>query len=270
MHIVVYDVFCLHRTESAKAYMKKDGCKLHAHFFKFFHKFGGEVKPCRGGCCTAVNFAVHRLISLLVFKSFVDIGRERHIAYSVQNVLKNSVKLERYCADAIFTYVFNCGRKFVTDFDDTALSCLASGAHYAFPMGVVKTFQKQNFKGGLLAVNVSKYAGRDNSRVVDDKKVTLLQMFCYIVKMLVGDSVTFSVVHEHTTAVPRLCRCLGDKLLRKVIVKVTSFQVCHCFLGYCPFPYICGALSVSAVINVSVSSVCMRPTCKLCLWGCVG
>ena len=86
------------------------------------------------------------------------------------------------------------------------------------------------------------FVGRDNSCVVDDKKVALLQVFCYIVKMLVGDSVTFSVVHEHTTAVPRLCRCLGDKLLRKVIVKVAGFQVCHCFLGYCPIPYICGAL----------------------------
>ena len=106
-------VFFFYGSERTETDVQKNARYLNARCVYFFEKFRSKMQTrCRRSRRT-VSLAIHGLVSVLVFKLFSDIRRERHIAYLVEDIFENAVERKLYIPESFLFIGGDFARKFV-------------------------------------------------------------------------------------------------------------------------------------------------------------
>ncbi len=155
----------------------------------------------------------------------MDIGRQRHLAQRVQDLLKHPVIPEVHHSPAKFRAFQNLGLQL-----SRAKCHLAAGfqppawAHQGFPQVLFQALQQQHLTGHAAVHFDSDQPGGDHLGVVDHHRVTGPQVFWQIKKMPVCPVVIVPIAHQHAAGVPGLHRRLGDQAFRQIIIKIMGFH----------------------------------------------
>ena len=221
MHLVLFDVVDLDRTERPEADVKRDFADGDAHILDPFQEFRREVEAGgrrRGG---AQLIAVDRLIPLLVFEFFMDVRRKRHLADLFEDGVEVAVIGEPHDSAAVVCDVgHGTFEPSIAKGKDGARFCPFARLAEAFPEVQFLLFQQQELddRSGLLLDPVD--AGRQDPGVVQDEAVAGTQVIEDIREMTVLDLPRFRVEMQHPGRVALPERCLGDQFFRKVIPEV--------------------------------------------------
>ena len=229
--MVLGNVVSLDGPEGAKTDVQRD--------IRFPDALGGElvqkllrkVKPCgrRGG--RTVDLGIDGLIALAVLQLFLDIRRQRHFTEPFKNLEENTriVELHKLVA-VLFLSDDGRGQLAVAEGQLCAGVRLAARLGQAFPDAIALILEKQDLDGSAGRDTVAKQPRRQDTGVIHDQTVARLQKLRKIIKMPVGDLAGFAVQRHEARGVPPLQRRLRDQLLRKLIVKIVSFQQTQPFL----------------------------------------
>ena len=91
MHLMVGDLLFLDRTEGPQSYVERYIGQIYAHGLYLLQQFPCKVKSCGRGCSRTHLFGIDSLIPLGITEFFLDIGRQGHLAESLQDLQKDPV-----------------------------------------------------------------------------------------------------------------------------------------------------------------------------------
>ena len=222
--MMVRDFLRLHRAEGTKAHMQRDKGLADTLFTDLFQKLPGKMQP--GGRCGGGSHlpGIDRLITLLVLQLRLDIGRQRHLAQTLQNLQENALVVELHHPVSVLPYLFHSGSQF-----PVAENNLIARLHFpprlaqALPAFVSQVPQQQHLHraaGGPVA----QQPGRQHPGIVHHQAVSGVQIVDNIVKMLMGDFSGFPVQNHQPGGIPLFQWSLGNQFLRKLIPKIMGFQ----------------------------------------------
>ena len=97
---------------------------------------------------------------------------------------------------------------------------LASRLHYCLPVRVVFAFQKQDFEHAFVVFDMTENARGNNSRVVDNEQIALLQKGRQVVKMFVLHRIGGTIVDEKSRMVARIDRRLSNQLFGQIVIEI--------------------------------------------------
>ena len=137
MHMMLFDIFNLNRTEGSDSHMKRYISKFHAFCLCFFKQLRRKVKSCCRRCNRAFVFCIHGLVSVLILRIVVafNIRRKRHLPKFFEPFMKNPFVLEFHNSSAILTVIlYNRTKQFIIGKGDR-ISRLQSlpRSHHSFP-----------------------------------------------------------------------------------------------------------------------------------------
>ena len=228
MHLVLFDVVDLDRTERPEADMQSDFADGDAHVFDLFQEFRREVQTGgrrRGG---AQLVAVDGLVPLLVLEFFVDVRRQRHLADLLENGVEVAVIGKPHDSAAVVRDVGHgaCEPSIAKGKDGARFRPLARLAE-ALPEVQFSLLQQQELddRSRLLLDPVD--AGRQDAGVVQDEAVAGTQIVEDVRKMTVFDLAGDPVEMEHARGIALPERCLGNQFFRQFIPEVRGVhEIC--------------------------------------------
>ena len=225
VHPMVLYVLLADGTEGAQAHMQKDVHDLHALFLDRFQKLRGEVEPGGGGCSAAPGDGVDGLVSLLIGEALRDIGRQGHLAGSVQHLLEDAGIQQLHPLSALHGRVpqdlhGELGRHLI----DRACLGPFGGLAEAFPNVPLQAAKEQKLHGAAGLGSVPDKPCGNDPGVVSHQHVPGVQMVQHVREHPVCDGSVLSVVDEQPGLAPHGGRGLGDQLPGQIIVKVACFQ----------------------------------------------
>ena len=180
MHMVLFDILYLYRTECTYAYMKRHICDLHAHFPCFFQKLLCKVQTGCRRCYRTFFLAVDCLIPVLVLAVILplDIWRKGHFSQFLQPFHKDAFILEFNNSGPIFTIIFyGCPEQFLIG-KGYAVSDLQSFSrtYHGFPCISLNPFNQQKFNLRSGSFFHSEKPCRQNLGVIQYQAVIRLQI----------------------------------------------------------------------------------------------
>ena len=224
VHMVFQNLLRLHRAEGAKPNMEGDKGRIHALCPDGIQQLLRKVQTGSGGCGRANLPGIDGLIPLLILQFCLDVGRQRHFSQPLQHFQKNSGIVEFHHPVSILLYGSDGGSQFPISKNHFA-------AHLHFPAGLAKALPaavsqipKQQHLHGAAGGSVTQKSCRQNPGIVHHQTVAGVQVVDDIIKMLMLPLPCFPVQAQQTGGVPFFQRCLGNQLLRQVIVKIMGFQ----------------------------------------------
>ena len=229
VHIMVRDLFLLHGTEGAKAYMQGDKTNGYAPLFCLCHQFLGKVKARGRGGSRAIDPGVNGLIPFLVLKLRFDIRGQRHAAQPFQYLQEDPLVGETDKAIASLHLLDDLPGKFAVSKGDLGSGAqLLPGTYQAFPDIIAPVDQQQNLAGAphrSVTVNPApQEPGRQNAGVIHNEAVSRIEQGRQFIKVTVLPLASYLVQHKETGAVPLLKRCLRNQFLREVKIKIMGFH----------------------------------------------
>ena len=180
------------------------------------------MQTCGGGGGGAVDLGVYRLIAFSVGQLLLDIGRQGHLAQALQHLQEDALIMEPDQLIARIQGVHNRGRQGAISKGQlrTGLG-LSARFGQAFPDAVSLVLEQKNLHGPH---PVAQKACRQHTGVVEYQAVSGIQQIQNVIKMPVTDVPGSPIQGHEPGSVPLLQRCLGNQLLRQIIVKIMSFQ----------------------------------------------
>ena len=172
----------------------------------------------------AVDLGIDGLITFLVLKLFLDVGRQGHFAELGQDLQKEPfiVELDQFVAVLLRTNN-GCSQKTLAEGELRSHWRLTSGLGQTFPDVVACVLQKQNFHGPARC-SLPEQASREDAGVVQHETVTGTQVVQNVVKLPVFHRAGILFQDQKTGAVPTGQRRLSDQLRGKLIVKIMCFH----------------------------------------------
>ena len=148
VHLVVGDLILLHRPEGAKTHVQRHITDVHAHFLQPCQEFRGKVQSCRRGRRRSVDLGIYGLVALAVLQFFLDIGRQRHLAQTVEHLQEDTFVAEFHQTVAAGQLLHHFTHQFaVAKGNFGAYAHLLTGAHQTLPDVVPAVDQQQHFAG---------------------------------------------------------------------------------------------------------------------------
>ena len=165
----------------------------------------GEMQTCGGSCCRALLFCIYGLIVVLIFKLLGDIGRQRHIAYCIKNLVNIliffGVVLKFYGTVAAQGDRGNGCVENIRKIKGCANLCSFAGTNECLPLTVFKHTEKQKLHITACLIGLTKQTGRNNLRRINNQHILGTKVIYNITEYFVLDITTLAVKHHKSTAV---------------------------------------------------------------------
>ena len=176
MHMMLFHIIYLYRTEGSQTYMQGYMGNIHTFRFDGFQKFRSKMQSgCRCRCGTEF-LGVNRLVTLLVFQFFVDVRRKRHLSDFFQCSVKVSLAGKLHDAVSVRLYFYHfADQSSAAKGKLHADLCFFSGTANDFPELLPFLLQEQKFNKGTVIYFLSIQTCRQNTGVIHDKQITRLQ-----------------------------------------------------------------------------------------------
>ena len=101
VHVVLGHIIYLDRAEGAKSHVERHIGEVHALVLNLLQELLCEVQACGRCGGGAVVLRIDRLIHVRILKLVGDVGRQRHLAEAVQDLLKDAVIVELHEAVSV-------------------------------------------------------------------------------------------------------------------------------------------------------------------------
>ena len=225
VHHMLFNIVRLYRAKCPQANMQGNPHNVNAFFFNGGQQLRGKMKTRSGRRCGTVFSGIYRLIPLFIFQLGFDVVRKGHGPQLLQKLQKNTLVRKLQDAVSVRQYLLHHGGQLSVSKDHLgACAHLFAWEHDAFPPIPFQVFQKQNFYrcAGFLFGSVE--SGRNHAGVVNHQTVSRLQLIQNIIKMQILGGAGDSIQCHQPGMIPLGERCLGDQLLRKIIVKIGFFH----------------------------------------------
>ena len=205
-------VHFLYGTKGAQTHVQQHGDDGHTLLPHLFQQLGGKMQTRCGGGGRAFGLGVDRLIAVLVGQLLVDIRGQRHLAQLVQQLFEHALIGEAHHAAAGFLHVFHDGamqQPIAEAAHRTRLQPTAR-THQRFPVRGVDAAKQQHLHGYAGVLLHAQQTGGDDLRLIDDQRVTGIQIVHNVVKMLMLNGARVPVQHHQAAVIPGLH---GEELL---------------------------------------------------------
>ncbi len=212
MHVMVLDILRLHRAESAHPNMQgKEGVGYVCQNFR------SEMQSRSGGGNGALLTRKGGLISLTVIRVALTVHVVRKCKPAMGLLVNGPVPDN----DAVTIIQNGVNRaRGLADFHSAPWFHLLAGAHEAFPLELRELVGADE----LYASVIGEEARSDDLGVVEDEQILRVHVACKIGEHAVLNKPGITMDDHHARTCPVFERAAGDKLLRKVIVKISGFE----------------------------------------------
>ena len=156
----------------------------------------------------------------------MNIGRQGHLAQTVQHFLKDTVAVETDdpSADVLHVVQHFAAEQTVPEGTDGPGTKPAAGADEGFPVCGVVPAQKENLHRNAGVFLHTEQTRGDDLGLVNDQGISRVEIINNIVEVLMLNLSVFPVVYQETAVIPRFHGGLGNQLFGKVVVEVGSFH----------------------------------------------
>ncbi|MNV46929.1 hypothetical protein D3C71_1387760 [compost metagenome] len=130
--------------------------------------------------------SINGLISFPIIECFLNIRRQWHCSQPVQNLLKNTLINEPKRSSTHISLVLNNSTKLITKDDNRSCLELFTWLYKSFPTIVSQILKEKHFSFSPRIFFSPKQSGRNDSRIVQNKRISRLKIINNIGKMPVS------------------------------------------------------------------------------------
>ena len=184
--------------------------------------------------CGTYRVGINRLVALFIRKFFCNIWRKRHLSDFIKHVINIAFVLKSYYSVSLFNYINNFRfKKASAEYKPFSDFGMFARTYKNFPYVKILLFKKKKFYRRMGVFSFADKPCRNNTGIVQYKKISRFQKVYNIIKMLVFNFTGFSVKMHKPGMVALIRRMLRNKLFRKVKIKITCFHQITNYHNFC-------------------------------------
>ena len=245
--MVLRHVLYLHRAECPQPNVQRQVGDFYPFLLQLLQQLLGKVQSGGRRRRRTHHLIVDRLVPLVIFQLFGDIGRQGRPPHLLQHG-KDIIPLvvELYPAIAALQDLQHLGtqqsvskNEFRSGFGPFA------GADHRFPFIVAQLLQQQKLNRAVRLLLFADQSGGHDPAVIDRQHISRVQIVKNIGKNAMRDLTGPAVEYHQAAAVAPLQRRLGNQLLRQIIIIVGSFGHQAFLHGFTLFSFIFRFISIA-------------------------
>ena len=200
---------------------------LYTHLPDTLQQLRREVQAGGGRGGRAVHLGVDGLVALTILQLLLDVGRQRHLAQTIQHLQKDALVKEAHQTVAVWQLLRDFRFQLpIAEGDLRAGTQLLAGTNKALPHVISPVDEQQYLAGAAARYAVAQQTSRQHTGVVEDQAVAGAQIRRQVEEMPVLRGTGVLIQHQQPGGVTPLDGRLGDKRRRQVKIKIVGLHTC--------------------------------------------